>query len=173
MTQVIRLEAADRTDGWKGVLLGCGILILGSYLRIPFHPIAFTMHTYALWMIGLTLPSRQAAGAVILYLGLATVGLPVFGGHGNPLWILGKSAGYYVGFPIAVYLAARMKERNAGIIGIVLGHCIIYFLGFLGLVPFVGPVIALQKGVLLFIPSDLLKAIFAYTTVKKFKGIPS
>lgn len=155
----------ERSDEWKLTLAGCGILILGAYLKIPFYPISFTMHTCALWIIGLTLPPRLAVRTVLLYLGLATVGLPVFGGHGNPLWMLGKSAGYLLAFPIAVYVVSYLRERGMGLLGIVLGHCVIYLLGFLGLLAFVGPGVAFQKGVLLFIPSGILKTAMAYGAV--------
>lgn len=170
MEHAVPTKRMDWIDSWNVVWLGCSLIVLSSYLKIPFYPISFTMHTCALWVLALMLPARLATGAVILFLGLATVGLPVFGGHANPLWLMGKSSGYLVGYPIAAYLVARFRENQLSCAGIILGHGVIYFLGFLGLLAFVGPVVAFKKGVLLFIPSDLLKIFIAYSVVGFIKG---
>lgn len=170
MQIAISSKRAEWTQECGAIVAGCGLLILGSYLRVPTHPVPFTMQTCALWIIALTMKPKQALSAVLLYLGLATVGVPVFGGHANPLWLMGKCGGYLVGFPLAVYLVASFKGKYASIAALLGGHCIIYALGFLGLVPLIGAYAALVKGVLIFLPSDLLKTVIAQLYKEKVHG---
>lgn len=169
MQSAVDVKTTDWVSQWGGSLVGCGLLILGSYLKVPFYPVPFTMQTCALWILAMTLKPKQAVVAVLLFLGLGTAGLPVFGGIANPLWLIGKSGGYLIGFPIAAYLVASAKGKSATIAAIAVGHCVIYLLGFLVLAPFIGAYAALMKGVVIFLPSALLKTVIAYAVVKIYK----
>jgi biotin transport system substrate-specific component len=138
-------------------LLGCGFITFCSFVRIPFFPIAFTMHTFAIFLLAIVQTPRQALGSVLCYLLCGTLGLPVFAGHVNCLWFLGKAGGYYLSYPIAVYLTAKLSEKWPKLLAMLLGTAIIYLLGFIWLSFYFGPTIAFLKGVLIFLPSDLLK----------------
>jgi biotin transport system substrate-specific component len=102
-----------------------------------------------------------------------TLGFPVFAGKVNILWFMGKCGGYYLAFPIVAYLTARLSQRWPRLLAALCGQCIIFALGFLWLVPFIGSMNAWTQGVLLFIPSDVLKIFLAIgiaTLWKKGKG---
>lgn len=171
MDLAVKVKARHEIKEWYFILAGCALLVLGSCLRIPFYPVSFTMQTCTLFILALTLTPKQALQSTLLYLGLATAGAPVFGGLSNPMWLTSNVAGFLIAFPIAAYIAASFKEKNAPIAGIVLGHGIIYLLGFIGLMPILGAYNALVNGVMVFIPSDFLKAVIAYSGVSVFNKV--
>lgn len=143
-------------------LSGCFLLILGNFIKVPCYPVSFTMQTFFLFMIAFSFPKETALKSVLLYLILATLGVPVFAGKANPLWIFGKGGGYLIAFPIAIWVASHFKPLK----GLIFGHLVIYCIGFLGLLPFVSPLDALVKGILIFIPTDILKASIVYWSTK-------
>jgi biotin transport system substrate-specific component len=141
--------------------LGCGMIILCSCIKIPFFPVPFTLQTFAVFILALSQSPKQAAASVICYLLCATIGLPVFGGRANPFWMMGKCGGYLIGFPFAAYLTAKLSQRRSPVIAVLCGQTIIYLFGLIWLVPLFGMSFALIKGVLIFIPSDMIKNFLA------------
>lgn len=146
------------------VVCGCSLIVLGTFLKIPCYPVSFTMQTYFLFAIALTFPEKAAFKSALLFLILASIGAPVFAGKAQALWLFGKCGGYLIAFPIAVYIASYFK--NTPLKGLFFGHLAIYTLGFIGLLHIFSPLDALIKGVLIFIPSDILKASFIYFGTK-------
>lgn len=149
----------------RHTLCGCALLILSSWLRIPFYPVPFTMQTCALFWLALTQSPKQAFASAMSYLLCASIGLPVFGFKANALWMVGKCAGYLIAFPLAALLTAHLLRRYSALVSMVIGQGLIYFLGVLGLTPFYGWKVASIQGMLLFIPSDLLKMLIARALV--------
>jgi biotin transport system substrate-specific component len=157
---IVYIEPLNEKIKWIAqVLLGCGLITLGSLVKIPLYPVSFTMQTLAIYILALTLTPKQAFASTLCYLLCATVGLPVLCGHANLLWILGKSSGYLVAFPFAAYCMAHLRQKQSAILSLLCGMALIFTLGFLGLIPFFGIKTALVKGVLIFIPSEILKAL--------------
>lgn len=78
--------------------------------------VPITLQTLAVMLTGLVLGPTRAAFAVLLYLALGFVGLPVFSRGASGLQVLaGPSAGYLVAFVVAalvVGLAAREVVRR-------------------------------------------------------------
>jgi len=148
-------------------LLGGGIIALGAWIKIPFYPVPFTLHTFAIILIGLTQRPNQAFASVIAYLIAATAGLPVLnGGLANMFWIVGPTAGYLVAFPFAAYLISSLKTKVHPLLAIFAGEALIFGGGFAWLAYLIGPTLAWTKGVFLFLASDALKAIAAFVCVK-------
>lgn len=148
-------------------ILGCGLITLGSLIRIPFYPVPFTLQTFALFIIGLKQNPKQAFASAVCYLICATVGLPVLGGKINTLWMTGPCGGYLIAFPVAAYLIAHLRQRGMVLGALFWGEAVIFALGWIWLVPFVGEQEALIKGVLIFIPSGVLKALAAVAFVRR------
>ena len=145
--------------------LGCGLITLCSLVKIPFYPVSFTLQTFAIFVLALTQSPKQAFGSAVCYLLLATIGFPVLCGSSNPLWMCGKCGGYLIAFPLAAYLIAKLRTKKTNpFFAILVGQAVIFFLGFIWLIPFFGVSTAWAKGVLLFIPSDLLKNLAAIGT---------
>lgn len=137
------------------VLFGAALITVCAWIKIPFYPVPFTLQTFAIYAIALTLPPRIACASACGYLLLATVG------HANPFWILGKCGGYLMGFPFAAYLISHLRQSRSQVFALACGMGVIFGLGFLWLIPFCGWQAALIKGVLIFIPSEIFKALAA------------
>lgn len=138
-------------------ILGCCLITLSSLVKIPFYPVSFTLQTLAIFTLGLTQSPKLAFGSAICYLFSATIGLPVLCGVSNPLWMVGKSGGYLVAFPIAAYIISKISQKYPPFLAVLCGQFVIYLLGFIWLIPFFGVSIAWKSGVLFFIPGGLLK----------------
>ncbi len=146
------------------MLFGSCLITLCSFAKIPFYPVSFTLQTFAIFILALTQSPKQAFTSVFCYLFAATVGLPVFAGHSNPFWIMGKCGGYLIAFPFAAYLTARIAQKSSAVVAILSGQMLIYVCGFLWLMPIFGFETSFIKGVLIFIPSDIIKNIAAIAT---------
>ncbi|MEI6806079.1 MAG: biotin transporter BioY [Myxococcaceae bacterium] len=149
------------------VLLGTALLFVAAQIQIPLQPVPITLQTLAVITIGLLFDRRTAVQAVLLYLGLGVLGLPVFAGFSN-LVMVGSRAGYLVGFLAAVWSMTYLREYFGLLVTCLLGSAVIYacgvawlsfYLGFhnavlLGFVPFIVPGIikaALLSGVVRFL----------------------
>lgn len=151
-------------------LFGCALIVLGSMIKIPLYPISFTLQTLAIYILALTQSPKQAFASALCYLVCATIGFPVFFGHANPFWIIGKSGGYLVAFPLAAYCIAQLRHKHSPITALLCGTCVTFTLGFLWLIPFFGLQVAFTKGVLIFIPSELFKVLAAIHLVVRNKN---
>lgn len=147
-------------------LFGCVLITLGSFVKIPLYPVSFTLQTFAIYILALTESPKQAFDSALCYLLCATIGLPVLCGHANPFWIIGKSGGYLVAFPIAAYCIAQMRQKQSPLLALLCGQAVIFSLGFIWLVSLFGFYLAFTKGVLIFIPSELLKMLAAIGIAK-------
>jgi biotin transport system substrate-specific component len=154
-----QLLSHSRTAAVLPVVAGCVLITLCSLIRIPFYPVPMTMHTFAIFVLGLTQSPRNAAASALLFLAVGTF---------NPFWMMGKCAGYFFAFPVAAYVIAFASRKMPALCAVLLGQCVIYVVGFLCLAPFIGAQAAFSKGVLFFIPSAIVKAILAVAVVKPF-----
>ena len=149
-------------------LAGCGLITLGSCVKIPFYPVPFTLQTFAISLLALVQSPKLSFASAACYLMCGMLGLPVFGGHANSLWMTGKCAGYLVAFPLAAYLSSALCRKIHPFLALICGQLLIYFIGFIGLMAFFGPSTAWIRGVVFFIPSDLLKNMLAISVAKRF-----
>lgn len=131
---------------------GACFIFVCSLIKIPFYPVPMTMHTFAIFYLGLMQSPKNACGSALLFLAVGTL---------NPYWMIGKCGGYFLAFPIAAYLIAWSSRRVSPHTAVFLGQTVIYALGFIWLIPFVGVNVALMNGVIFFIPSALVKMMMA------------
>lgn len=93
------------------VLLGILLLVACSQIVIPLEPVPVTLQTVAVMLIGLTFPKRAALAAVAAYLMLALAGVPVLSGwSGGWIKVTGSTAGYLLGFFVAVYAMGLFRR---------------------------------------------------------------
>ena len=150
------------------VLLG-GLFLMGcSQVEVLIGPIPVTLQTLGIFLLALFQGGQKAALSTCLYLGAATVGLPVLSGWSvNPLWMIGPCAGYLVAFPIAAFLigkvAAFQKKPSYVwlIFSIVVGQVVIYLLGVSWLAIQIGIHTAVWSGLVPFLWPALLKVVCA------------
>ena len=87
-----------RTVDMAYVALFAVLMAVCAWISIPMV-VSFTLQTFAIFAALLTLGGRRGTYAVIVYLMLGLVGLPVFAGFkGGPGALLGATGGYIVGF---------------------------------------------------------------------------
>ena len=97
--------------------LFAAILCILSPLAIPIGLIPITLGVFAVMLTGVVLDWKRACMAVLVYILLGVVGLPVFsGGNSGPGVIAGPTGGYLWSYvPMAAIIAAlggRPRERE-------------------------------------------------------------
>ncbi len=97
--------------------------------------VPFTLQTFGVFLVLSLLGWRRGTLAVLVYILLGAIGIPVFSGFsGGPGILLGNTGGYIVGFLAmgGVYgLTLRLlgKSLRSEILGLVLGLLVCYALG--------------------------------------------
>ena len=83
-------------------------------MPLPFSPIPLTAANFGVLFIALTLGSRRAATAMLLYLAEGAMGLPVFSpaGPGGVSQLLGPTGGYLMAYPVVAFVAGWISERG-------------------------------------------------------------
>lgn len=74
--------------------------------------VPITLQTFAVLLAGAVLGAKRGFLAVLLYLALGAIGLPVFAGGASGIApFMGPSAGYLIAFPLAAALCGFIVER--------------------------------------------------------------
>lgn len=154
------------------VVAGALLVAAAAQIRIPlsFTPVPLSGQTFGVALVGASLGKRRGASSLALYLLLGAIGLPFYaGGDSGVATLLGATSGYLFGFVGAAALIGAMAERRAdrrpltAFLTFLAGSVVIFAAGALGLMLVAGlsPGDALIKGVLPFIPGDLIKSALA------------
>lgn len=129
------------------------LMALCARLTVPMVPVPMTLQTFAVLLAGAVLGGGRGAVAVLLYLGLAALGLPVLSdGTGGWSRFVGPTAGYLVAFPLAAFIAGVLAQRAvfrrpvAGVALMIGAHLLILGLGSAWLATRIGPGPALAAG---------------------------
>jgi biotin transport system substrate-specific component len=140
-------------------------------LYLPFTPVPITGQVFFVLLSGVVLGRNYGALSMALYAALGALGVPWFaGGKAGVEVLLGATGGYILGFILASYLIGYFTDTYissrslASQLGLMFaGVGIIYTLGAVQLahVAKLSTGEALAKGVLPFIPGDILKALAA------------
>jgi biotin transport system substrate-specific component len=165
---VPRVRARDAALVLAAAALTAGCAQISFYL--PGNPVPVTGQTFAVLLTGAALGANRGAAAMLLYVLIGMVGLPVYadGKHGMDV-ITGASGGYLVGFLAASWVVGRLAEQRMDRTPVralplfLLGSAIIYGIGVPWLAVSAGQPLdwALSNGFVDFIPGDLVKAAVA------------
>lgn len=151
------------------VVGGSIFMAILSQIAVPFFPVAMTLQTLAVMLIGITFGFRLAAATVALYLLEGALGLPVYTGFANLAELIAKpyTAGYLVGFFFAAAAMGFMADRGLTrtwlgmVVTLIVGEAIIFALGVSFLGHLIGYDAAVKTGLLPFVYGDLLKLALA------------
>ncbi|MBI2523063.1 biotin transporter BioY [Candidatus Woesearchaeota archaeon] len=144
-----------------------------SPLKIPlgFTPVPITLQTLVVLMSGAMLGPIYGALAMILYVVVGTLGLPVFAGGGSGIGaVLGPTGGYLISYFIAAFaigktLQLRKRPKYLDyVVAMIIGTIIIYVLGAgwaLVVVPNLTFLTVMVGWVLPFIIGDTIKLLIA------------
>jgi len=131
---------------------------------VPLSPVPMTLQPLAVLAVGGLLGSGEGVGALVLYLLLGALGLPVFAGGGSgPVHFLGPTGGYLLAFPVAAGVTGALVGRSPRsvfrvLLGCAAGMALIH-LGGVAQLALLGrnPALAFRVGFFPFLTGDLLK----------------
>lgn len=111
------------------------IAVLGLVPKIDLvSGVPITAQSLGIMLCGTVLGAKRGALAVVLFLVLVALGLPLLsGGRGGLGVFAGPSVGFLLGFPVAAFVAGLIVERAplpvlpAAIIGAALGGIIVLY----------------------------------------------
>jgi biotin transport system substrate-specific component len=135
--------------------------------QLPGSAVPITAQTFAVLLSGAALGANRGAAAMLLYLLLGMVGLPIYadGDHGVHV-VFGATGGYIVGFLVAGWVVGKLAEKRMdrtpvkALPAFLIGSAIIYAVGVPWLAIYAHESLgaAISQGLTPFIPGDLVKA---------------
>ena len=171
-----------RTVDMAYIALFAVLMAVCAWITIPMT-VPFTLQIFAVFAALVTLGGRRGTYAVVVYLLLGAVGLPVGAGFQGGLgWLLGTTGGYIVGFLcialIYWLMTAKLGESlPVSIAACVLGLAVCYVFGTIWFIAVyarttgpVGVMTALGWCVFPYVIPDLLKLVLAVTLSQRIKG---
>ena len=118
------------------VVVGALFVALCAQIYIPTLPVPFTGQTFGVLLVGGALGFRRGLAALLLYLAIGALGVPVYAQGGSGVAIIqGATGGYLVGFVVAAALVGRLAElgwdrRIGGALAMMaIGTAVIYAVG--------------------------------------------
>lgn len=113
----MKISAANITKNLVYIAVFVALMIIFTlYVSVPFYPVPLTFQTVICVLAGLLLGAKRGTAAMLVYVLLGLIGLPVFaGGKGGFACVTSPTFGYILGFPIAALTAGliRGKSENA------------------------------------------------------------
>lgn len=170
-----------RTPDLAYIALFAVLMAVSAWITVPFA-IPFTFQTFAVFLALMTLGGKRGFYAVLVYLLMGLVGLPVFSGFQGGIGVLlGAGGGYIIGFLVAALLhwtiSSRMKEsRFSVLLASLLGLFSCYGFGTVWFLSVyarsfgpMGLMTALDLCVLPFLIPDLIKLALAFALSRRLK----
>jgi biotin transport system substrate-specific component len=118
------------------VVAGTLFVSLCAQVYIPTLPVPFTGQTFGVLLVGGALGFRRGLVALLLYLAIGAIGIPVYAQGRSGLDVIqGATGGYLVGFVVAAALVGRLAElgwdrRIGGALAMMaIGTAVIYAIG--------------------------------------------
>jgi biotin transport system substrate-specific component len=147
---------------------------------LPLIGVPITAQSLGVMLAGSVLGAKRGGLAIVLFLALVAVGMPILaGGRGGFGVLLGPSGGFLFGWPIAAFVIGWMIERSWSRLDVwrgfginVLGGIVVMYLCGIPWIAVVAETSLWQAfiGVMGFLPGDVIKAAvaaFVAVTVKR------
>lgn len=114
--------------------LFAAILCVMSPFAVNIGPIPLSLATVAVYLAGVTLGWKKGTVAVIVFILIGAVGVPVFSNFSGGLQkVVGPTGGYIIGYIpcalVAGIFADKWSKAWSYIVGMVLGTAVLYALG--------------------------------------------
>jgi biotin transport system substrate-specific component len=144
--------------------LGALAVAVAAQIVVPLVPVPVTLQPLAVLAVGGLLGAAGGLSALLLYLFLGIIGLPVFAeGGAGALKLIGLTGGYLLAFPIAAAvtgaLVGRAPSSPLRVLLACAGGMLIIHIGGVSQLAFLGgdPGLAFRVGFFPFLTGDLLK----------------
>jgi len=108
-----------------GIALGALVVAVAAQVAVPvpLSPVPMTLQPLAVLVVGGLLGAAGGVAALVAYLALGALGLPVFaGGSGGMLHLVGPTGGYLLAFPVAAGVTGALIGSRGGVLR-TLGAC--------------------------------------------------
>jgi biotin transport system substrate-specific component len=142
---------------------------------IPSLTLAFgvpiTAQSMGVMLAGAILGAKRGALAVLLFMALVALGLPLLaGGRGGLGAFVAPTSGFFLGWPVAAFVTGLIVERWRGaplavtvaIASVIGGIVVMYAFGIVGMSITLGKTLAECAAlVTAFVPGDMIKAVLA------------
>ncbi|AMJ63658.1 hypothetical protein AXW83_12750 [Bosea sp. PAMC 26642] len=106
-------------------IAGSLLMVAAAKVKVPFWPVPMTLQTLAVLGLGAAFGSRLGAATVALYIAYGLAGLPVFTNTppvaAGPLYLVGPTGGFLLGFVAAAAIAGWAAARGASLLRLVTG----------------------------------------------------
>jgi biotin transport system substrate-specific component len=165
----LRARAGDRLlTGRRAGAVALGALVVALAAQfvvpIPMSPVPMTLQPLAVLAVGGLLGPVAGTSALVLYVVLGALGLPVFAGGGSgALRLIGPTGGYLLAFPLAAGVTGALVARAPHSVFRILLACavgmVVIHAGGVAQLALLGgdPQLAFRVGFLPFLTGDLLK----------------
>lgn len=152
------------------IALGAAVVALSARIVIPTEPVPFTGQTLGVLVVGGALGFRRGAAALLLYLAIGAIGVPIYAQERSGFDVLrAETGGYLIGFVLSAAIVGRLAELGwdrrlpGAIVMMAIGTAVIYALGVPWLKFSLGIPwsVAVSEGMTQFLIWDAAKALIA------------
>jgi biotin transport system substrate-specific component len=146
-------------------MVGALVVALAAQVSVPvpLSPVPMTLQPLAVLVVGGVLGAGGGLAALVTYLMMGILGLPVFaGGASGGIHLIGPTGGYLLAFPLAAGLVGALANGGRGTVRVLLacalGMALIHIGGVAQLALLGGdPALAFRVGFVPFFTGDLIK----------------
>lgn len=92
--------------------LFAALMAVGAFIRIPVPVLPVTLQYLFTMLAGMLLGGRLGMTAVLVYIGMGLMGLPVFTEGGGIAYVLRPSFGYLIGFAAGTYATGKIANQS-------------------------------------------------------------
>ena len=167
------------------ISVSAALITICSWISIPLGPVPFTLQTLGILAVMLTVGGRRGTIAILVYLALGAVGVPVFAGFkGGIMSFIGPTGGFLIGFVFGalVYwlleklflkklMTTPVKTWIFGMLGFLVFEVVMYIVGVIWFMTVyaaqtgpVGLATVMSWCVIPFIIPDIVKMVVAVLT---------
>lgn len=161
--------------------LFAALITIGAFIKIPIPYLPFSLQVFFVNMSGLILGRKYGALAVIIYILIGLIGLPVFTMGGGIGYLLKPSFGYLLGFiPMAYvsgYITQKYQHKYASLLGGLIAIPTLYIVALPYFYFIFTQVLELSLSItslltlyfLVFLPGDLISIFIGHYLYQRFK----
>jgi biotin transport system substrate-specific component len=111
------------------ISLFTALMAAGAFIKIPLPFMSVTFQLFFAVTAGIILGPVRGLIAMVVYMAIGLIGIPVFTLGGGPAYVLQPSFGFILGFIPAAYIAGLLYERYSLYPAYIAGILAAYLIG--------------------------------------------